>query len=141
MIKIIIIILFMIYWLLFYISLDWVLERKKSKLSFQLKTNKKLEKLLSFSKIYKEKLPSISEFDKTKIKSKKKEYLKEYDLELAKALLIHTIPFVGLLPFLFININVLIINFVFLLVFNLPFIIIIYYNKVRIQRIIKSVGR
>ncbi len=128
-----------LYWFLSYLFLDYVLEKNKKILTFKLKYNKLFYKISKLSKIYKNILPSISRFDKRKIKSKNKEYIKDYCLELNKAFLIHSLIFLFLIPIFLINNNLyIIINLIFLIIINIPFILIVYYNKIRLQNIVKT---
>lgn len=125
-----------IYWIVIYIILDLILEKNRNKIYIKLNYNKQLFKLSNKMKRYKEKIPSISRFNKNKISSYKMEYIKEYDKELSKAFLIHLLPAIFLIPLIATNCIIIVINTLFYLLFNIPFLLIIYYNKIRIQKIL-----
>lgn len=129
------IILISVYWICFYVSMDLILEKKRNNLNYRFRGNGKILEKYFLVNLYKDFFPSISRFNKKKIKSKNVIYLNEYLKELKKAFLIHTIPFLGLFIFIF-NIKILVINFLFVLIFNIFFVIIILYNGIRLQKIV-----
>lgn len=131
-----VIIITSLYWITIFVVLDLFLEKFRTKLTFTFKKFKILEFMtLPFMKI-KDYLPSVSRFNKSKITSLKLEYFQEYNTELCKAFLIHTIPIFFLLPLYFINFEFFIINFLIYFILNLPFIFIIYHNKLKIQKLL-----
>ena len=135
--SIIIITILSLYWIISYKSLDYILEKNRRKLNYNLPKIGFIYKVSSFSKYYHHFLPSLSSFDKTKIKSREFSYLKEFNRELNKAFLIHLLGIVYIIPFFFLeNKIILLINLTLVVSLNTPFILIIYYNKIRLERIL-----
>ncbi|MCX8059345.1 MAG: hypothetical protein N3A58_08020 [Spirochaetes bacterium] len=100
-----------------------------------LKINNWKNKLPEGGEFYK-----IKPFNKKKLEGKNINYLYRYLLETCRGELAH------LLPFLFYPISIIwnsflgaIIMFLFCLFFNLPFIFILRYNRIRIYKLIKKI--
>lgn len=135
--EILIIILFSLYWSLGYKIIDILLEKNRKYLTFYLPKYNSIYKISKQSLKFKEKLPSFSKFDKKKIASKKIDYLKAYSVELNKAFLIHTLGILLIIPLYYIvSWPIVLFNLILCFGLNLPFILTIYYNKIRIQKII-----
>lgn len=99
-----------------------------------LKINKWKDKFPEKGNFYK-----INNFSKKKLKSKKLDYLERYIIETCKGELAH------ILPFFFYPISNLwnpfpanLIMFLFCFLFNIPFIFILRYNRIRIYNLINK---
>lgn len=119
--------------------------------NFLFKTTKiekdgKLYKNIIFIDRWKDKIPEAGKFlglhpfSKRHFVSKKKEYVERFILETCRGELSH------LLPFIFYPISLIwnpmianIIMFLFVLIFNLPFILVQRYNRIRLTKLLHNI--
>jgi len=96
-------------------------------------------------KQWKDKLPSVSGFDKTQIKEfKELKYLERYVYEVRKGCVIHTLYFFAVIPAFFLaNITpqYFVLFFIFVFVSNTPFYLITLYNTARMEQIVTMLQR
>jgi len=128
-----IIILNALYWITYYYCISFVLDRVRHKLNYKFNIN--LEWIETIFKVrkWKERYPEVSEIDKNDFLNNDRT---EYHRELNLALLVHVIPFIFLIPFLFTTKKIFLINFFFIFFVNIGSILIVSYNLSRLNRML-----
>ncbi len=135
----------LVYWIVVYCSLSKIINRRCILVNFLYKSTAIEEKIFKTTRVkkWKDRLPEFSQFkknafNKSKIKSHETQYLNLYKVELKKAISLHCIPLVFTIPLIIRGVKYFFINLAITIGFNYPFYLILKFNLLRIEKILKQ---